>query len=144
MKVFVAGLGNDITWTKLPLDNIPDYTFINNLEEEVLDLAATVRSNKNGGTTGHRGLIMEAGEFTLIPGAVNPPFVQSVHPSDVDYLLLTPCNTMQQHTERRLATEHRLHVFEMEQIVVLPFRLYGTRRRVVVLTSYFKKDMGRS
>ena len=62
MIVYVAGLGNDITQKKLPSEEIPDYAFVNNLEEEVLDLAATVGSDKNGGTTGHLGLIMEAGE----------------------------------------------------------------------------------
>ena len=46
-KVFVAGLCNNITWTKLPSDDILDYTFINNLEEIVLDLAATVQSNNS-------------------------------------------------------------------------------------------------
>ena len=95
MKVFVAGLGNDITWKKLPLEEILDYTFVNNLEEKVLDLAATVWSDKNGGTTGHLGLIMIAGEFALIPGVVNPPFVREAHPGAVDYLLPTTCATMQ-------------------------------------------------
>ena len=117
MKVFAAGLGNDITLQKLPSDDIPDWTFINNLQEEVLDLAATVRSDKCGGTTGHQGLIMEAGEFALVPGIVNPPFVREAHPGDVDYLLPTLCTTMQQHTERRLANKHLLHVFEMEQMM---------------------------
>ena len=60
---------------------------------------------------------MTAAEFALIPGVVNPPFVQETHPGAANYLLPTPCNTMQQHTERRLATEHRLHVFEMEQMM---------------------------
>ena len=117
MKAFVAVLGNDITWTKLPPDDIPDYFFVNNLEEEVLDLVATIRAYKNGGTTGHVGLIMEAGEFALISGVVNPPVVREAHPGVIDYQLPTPCTTMQQHTERRLANEHLLHVFEMEQMM---------------------------
>ena len=79
MKVFVAGLGNDITWKKLQSEEIPDYTFINNLEEEVLDLVATVRSDKNGGTTGHLGLVMTVAELALVPGVVNPPFVPSTY-----------------------------------------------------------------
>ena len=102
MKVFVAGLRNDITWKKLPLEEILDYTFVNNLEEEVLDLAAIVRSDKYGGTIGHLGLIMTAGEFALISGVVNAPFVCEEHPGPVDYLLPTLCTTMQQHTECRL------------------------------------------
>ena len=117
MKVFIAGHGNDITWKKLPLEEIPDYTFINNLEEEVLDLVSTVQSDKNGGTTCHLGLIMTAAEFALILGVVTPPFVQSVHPGVVDYNNRTACTTMQQHTERRLDNKHRLHVFEMEQMI---------------------------
>ena len=95
MKVFIAGLGNDITWKKLPLEEIPDYTFINNLEDEVLDIVSTVRSNKNGGTIGHLGLIMTAAEFALIPGVVNPSFVCEAHPGAVDYNNPTPCTTMQ-------------------------------------------------
>ena len=90
MKVFVAGLDNDIIWKKLPSEEVPDYTFINNLEEEVLDCVATVRSDKNGGTTGHLGLVMEAAEFALIPGVVNPLFVREAHPGAVNYLLPTP------------------------------------------------------
>ena len=104
-------------WKKLPSEEIPVYTFINNLEEEVLDLVATVQSNKNGGTTGHLGLVMTAAEFALVPGVVNPPFVQSMHPGVANYLLPTLCTTMQQHTERRLPNEHLLHVFEMEQMM---------------------------
>ena len=42
MKVLVADLGNDIIWKNIPSEEIPDYIFINNLEEEVLDLVATV------------------------------------------------------------------------------------------------------
>ena len=99
------------------MEEIPDYTFINNLEEEVLDLAATVRSDKNGATTGHLGLIMEAGEFALNPGVVNPPFAREAYPGPVNYLLPIPCTTQQQHTERRLLNEHLLHVFTMEQMM---------------------------
>ena len=117
MKVHVAGLGNDITWPKLPSNDIPNWTFINNLQEEVLDLAATVRSDKCGGTTGHLGLVMEAAEFALVPGVVTPSFPCEAHPGVVNYLLPTPCTTMQHNTERRLANEHLLHVFEMKQMM---------------------------
>ena len=106
MKVYVAGLGKDITRKKLPTDEIPDYTFINNLEEEVLDLVGTERSDKAGGTTGHIGLIMIAAEFALVPGVVNSPFVRLAHSGAVDYNNLTACATMQQHTERRCAGAH--------------------------------------
>ena len=34
-KVFVAGLGNNMTWKKLPAEDETNYTFINNLEEKV-------------------------------------------------------------------------------------------------------------
>ena len=94
-KVFVAGLGNDITWKKLLTDEISNYTFINNLEEEVLDLVSIVQSDKNGSTTGHLGLIMTVAEFALVPGVVNPPFVQSAHPGAVDHNNPTACTTMQ-------------------------------------------------
>ena len=60
IKVHVASLGNDITWSKLPSNDIPNWTFINNLQEEVLNLAATIRSDNCDGTTGHLGLIMSA------------------------------------------------------------------------------------
>ena len=95
MKVYVAGLGKDITRKKLPTDEIPDYTFINNLEEEVLDLVGTERSDKAGGTTGHIGLIMIAAEFALVPSVANPPFTQLAHLGMVDYTTqqrVQPCN----------------------------------------------------
>ena len=133
MKAFLAGLGNDITWTKLPSDDIPDWTLINNLQEEVLDSAATVRSDKCSGTTGHLGLVMEAGEFALVLGIANPPFVREAHPGTVDYILSTPATTMQQHTERRLANEHLLHVFEMEQMMDQQLKKY--------VISCFHKDI---
>ena len=66
MEVFFAGLGNNMTWKKLSSDEEPDYTFINDLEEQVFDLVG--RSDKAGGTTGHIGLVMTPLEFALIPG----------------------------------------------------------------------------
>ena len=58
MKLFIAGLGKDLTWKKLPSDEKPNYTFINKLEEQIYDLVGTVQSDKAGGTTRHIGLIM--------------------------------------------------------------------------------------
>ena len=91
--------------------------FINNLEEEALYLVGTVQSNKASGTTRHIGLIMTAQEFGLVPGVVNPLFTRLAHPGVVDYNNPTACTTMQQHTKRRCEHEHRLHVFEMEQMI---------------------------
>ena len=67
MKVCVTGPGNDITWKKLPTDEIPDYMFNNNLEEKILDLVGTVQSDKTSGATRHIGLIKAATEFVLVP-----------------------------------------------------------------------------
>ena len=117
MKVFIASLGIAITWKKLPSEKIPYYTCINNLEEEVLDLVSTVQFDKNGDTTGHLGLVMTAVDFALVPGVMNSPFVRSAHPGSVNYNNPTLCNTKKQHTEIRLATVHRLHVFEMKQMM---------------------------
>ena len=114
MKVHIAGLGNDNTWPKCPSDDIPNWPFINNFQEEILELAATIRSDKCGGTTGHLGLIMSAQEYALVPGVVDPPFICGTHPGAVDY---TGATTVNQHTERRLAHEHLLHVFELEQMM---------------------------
>ena len=115
--MYIASLGNDITWKKLPTKEIPDYTFINNLEEEVLDLVGTVRSDRAGGTTEHIELIMTAEELALLPGVVNPSFTQSAQPDAVDYDNPTAYTTIQQHTKRRCDHRHRLHVFEMEQMI---------------------------
>ena len=116
MKVFVTSLRNNITWPKLPSDEVPNYTFINNLEEEGFDLVGTVRSNKAGGTTGYVRLLMTAQEFAWIPGTT-PLFTLSVHPGPVNYSLPTACTTIQQHTEHSLANEHLLCIFEMEQMI---------------------------
>ena len=90
----LASLGNNINWSKLPSDEVPDYAFINNLEEEVFDLIGTVQSNKTGGTTGHIGLVLTAQEFALVPGATLP-FTRSIYPGMVNYNLLTACTTIQ-------------------------------------------------
>ena len=74
MKVHVTALSNNLTWPKCPSTELPNWTFINNLQEEVLDLVATIRSDKYGGTTGHLGLIMSRREFALVPGVVHHPF----------------------------------------------------------------------
>ena len=84
MKMHVADLENDITWPKFSSDDIPNWTFINNLQEEVLNLAATIRSDNCDGTTGHLGLIMSAQEFALVPGVVGPPFFRGTHPGVVN------------------------------------------------------------
>ena len=73
VKLLVAGLGNDLTWKKLPSDEEPNYTFINKLEEQIFNLVGKVRSDKAGGTTGHIGLVMTPLEFALIPGTT--PFI---------------------------------------------------------------------
>ena len=115
MKMHVAALGNDLTWPKCPSTELPNWTFINDLQEEVLDLVATIRSDKYEGTTGHLGLIMSSGEFALlVPGV---PFPQGTHPGEVNYLLPTAATTVNQHTERRLENHDLLHVFEMEQMI---------------------------
>ena len=68
MKLFVAGLGDDEVWTKLGPDLEPDHTFITDLVKQVMNLVATVRSDKAGGLTGHMGLIMPPVNFALLPG----------------------------------------------------------------------------
>ena len=94
IKVCVTGPGNDITWKKLPTDEIPDYMFNNNLEEKILDLVGTVQSDKTSGTTRHIGLIKAVAEFALVPGVMNPPFTQSAHPGAADYNNPSACTTM--------------------------------------------------
>ena len=116
MKIHVAALDNDLTWPKYPSTKLPTWTFISNLEEEVLDLVATIRSDKCGGTTGHLGLIMSGREFALVPGVLNHPFPRGTHPGEVDYNNPTAAATVNQHTERRLENHALLYVFEMEQM----------------------------
>ena len=48
----------------------------------------------------------------LVPA--HPIFPRGTHPGVVDY---TGATTVNQHTERRLANEGRLHVFELEQMI---------------------------
>ena len=117
MKMHVAALGNDLTRPKCPSMELPTWTFISNLEEEVLDLVATIRSDKCGGTTGHLGLIMSAREFALVPGVLNHPFPWETHPGEVDYASPTAATTVNQHTECRLENHALLHVFKMEQMI---------------------------
>ena len=83
MKLFVAGLGDDEVWTKLGPDLEPDHTFITDLVEQVMNLVATVRSDKAGGLTGHMGLIMPAANFALLPG-FTVAFDREDHPGNVD------------------------------------------------------------
>ena len=117
MKVHVAALGNDLTWPKCSSTELPNWTFINNLQGEVLDLVAIIRSDKCGGTIGHLGLIMSAREFALVPSIVNHPFPWETHPGEVNYLLPTAATTVNQHTDRRLENHALLHVFELEQMI---------------------------
>ena len=84
MKLFVAGLGDDEVWKKLGPDLEPDHTFVTELVTQVMDLVATVRSDKAGGKTGHIGLIMPAAEFALLPG-FTVAFNESDHPGTVNY-----------------------------------------------------------
>ena len=84
MKLFVAGLGDDEVWKKLGPDLEPDHTFITELVDQVMELVATVRSDKAGGLTGHIGLIMPAADFARLPG-INATFDRSDHPGSVDY-----------------------------------------------------------
>ena len=42
MKMVVAGLGNTQTWKKLPEEEEAEYTFIKDLEDQVLDLVGKV------------------------------------------------------------------------------------------------------
>ena len=96
----VAALGNDKTWTTCPSTDLLTYTFIKDLQEEIFDLVATVRSDKCGGTTGHLGLVMSLAEFALLV-PLTPLFPRGTHPGEVDYLLPTAATTVnQQHTER--------------------------------------------
>ena len=83
MKMHVAALGNDKTWSKYPSIELPTWTCINDIQEEIFDLVATIRSDKCGRTTGHLGLVMSAAEFAiLVPG---PAFPRETHPGEVNY-----------------------------------------------------------
>ena len=117
MKMHIAPLGNDLTWPKFPSTELPTWTFINNIQEEFLDLVATIRSDKCGGTTDHLGLIMSTREFALVPGVNGCPFSRGTHPGVVDYNNPAAATTVNQHTERWLENHTLLHVFEMEQMI---------------------------
>ena len=112
----VAALGNDKTWPTCPDADLPTYTFIHDLQEQIFDLVGTVRSDKCGGTTGHLGLVMSLPEFALLL-PTHPLFPRGTHPGEVDYQLPTAATTVNQHTERRLENQARLHVFELEQMI---------------------------
>ena len=73
MKMHVATLGNDINWPKCPSTDLPTWTIINDIQEEIFDLVATIRSDKCGGTSGHLGLIMSAVEFAVVVPGVSFP-----------------------------------------------------------------------
>ena len=112
----VAALGNDKNWPTCPSTDLPTYTFINDLQEQIFDLLATVRLDKCGGTTGHLGLVMSLAEFALlVPLTLIIP--RGTHPGEVDYQLPAAATTVNQHTERQLENQARLHVFELEQMI---------------------------
>ena len=115
MMMHVGAFGNDKIWPKCPSTELPTWTFINDIQEEIFNLVATIRSDERGGRTGHLGLIMSAAEFALlVPG---PAFPREIHPGEIDYLLPTAATTVNQHTERRLENYARLHVLELEQMI---------------------------
>ena len=93
--------------------DLPTWTFINDIQEMTFDLVATIRSDKCGGTTGHLGLVMSLAEFALLSPAA-PLFPRETHPGVLDF---TGATTVNQHTERQLAYEARLNVFELEQMI---------------------------
>ena len=113
MKMHAAALGNEKIWTTCPSTDHPTYTFINDRQEEIFCLVATVCLNKYGGITGHLGLVMSPVEFaSLVP--LIPIFPQGTHQGDLDF---TGATLVNQHTERRLQYKGRLHVFELEQMI---------------------------
>ena len=132
MKLFVAGLGDDEVWTKLGMDEEPDYTFINDLVTQVMDLVGTVPSDKAGGKTGHIGLIMPAADFAHITG-FTAAFIQSDHPGDIDYDAAPAATTITQQNDRRYEHQNNLHVFEMEQMIETKMKKH--------IMSCFEKDI---
>ena len=116
MKMHVTALGNDKTWPTCPSTDLPTYTFINDLQEQIFDLVATVRLDKCGGTTEHLGLVMSPAEFALLVPLI-PLFPRGTQPGEVDYLLPTAATTVNQRTERRLENNAKLHVFELEHMI---------------------------
>ena len=113
MKMHVAALGNDKIWPKCPSTDPPIWTFINDIQELIFDLVATIRSDKCGGTTGHLGLVMSLAEFALL-NPTAPLFPCGTHPGVLDF---TGATTVNQHTERRLEHEGRLRVFKLDQMI---------------------------
>ena len=109
----VAALGNDKNWPKCPSTDLPIWTFINDIQELIFDLVATIRSDKCGETTGHLGLVMSPAEFAILNPTV-PLFPRGAHPCVLDF---TGATTVNAHTEQRLAYETQLHVFELEQMI---------------------------
>ena len=131
MKMHVAALGNDKTWPKCPSTELLIWIFINDLQEEILDLVATIQYDKSGGTTGHLGIIISAVEFAiLVPG---PAFPHKTHSGEVDYDNPTQATTVNVYTERRLENHSKLHVFKLEQIIEEQCKKY--------IMSCFHKDV---
>ena len=132
MKLFVAGLRDDEVWKKLGSDLEPDHTFITELVDQVMELVATVRSDKAGGLTGHIGLIMPAADFSRLPG-ITATFDRSDHPSSVDYDAAPAATTITQQNDRRYEHQNQLHVFKMEQMIETKMKKH--------IMSCFEKDI---
>ena len=66
----------------------------------------------------------------ISPRCSGSPFLCRTHPEAVDY---TGATTVNQHTERRLAHEHLLHVFELEQMMDKQLKKH--------VMSYFHKNI---
>ena len=131
IATYVASLGNNETWQKLPDGDEVDYTIIKKREEQVINLAGTVQSEKGGGTTGHIGMVMTLAQFALILNSV--PFIASVHPRLCDYDNLTLCTTNQQRTESYQEHGELLEIFETKQMV-------DTKIRIHVMSCFNKDD----
>ena len=87
IATYVTSLGGNNTWQKLPDRDEADYTIIKKLEEQVINLASMVQSEKGDGTTGHIGMVMTLAQFALILNSV--PFIASVHPGLCVYVTTT-------------------------------------------------------
>ena len=88
---YVASLGDNKTLEKLLERDEVDYTIIKNLEDQVINLAGALRSNKGGGTTRRIKMVITPVQFALILNMV--PFLVSVYPEICDYKNPTACTT---------------------------------------------------
>lgn len=67
---YIASLGDNKTWTQLWDRDEPDYNFIKRLEDQVINLTRTVRSDKGGGTTGHAHLVWASKMVALMANKI--------------------------------------------------------------------------